>query len=85
MNNTTKDMTNEEQLVNWINQVKFKKSLFGGVNERDVWKKLTELHALYQAALQAERVRYDTLLSQYQSSKVTTLDEGDISITERTE
>ena len=36
----------------------------GGVNEADVWKKIAELNALYEAALSAERARYDALLKE---------------------
>ncbi|MCF0123442.1 MAG: hypothetical protein HUJ67_04960 [Ruminiclostridium sp.] len=46
----------------WLEQVRFKRRLFGGVDEADVWKKLQELNELYEAALLAERARYDALL-----------------------
>ena len=42
--------------------------MFGGVDEADVWKKLEELNGLYDEALLAERVRYDTLIEQYRKS-----------------
>lgn len=48
----------------WLKQVRFKKSAFGGVNEADVWKKIAELNTLYEAALSAERARYDALLAE---------------------
>lgn len=54
----------EDQINAWLKQVKFKKSLFGGVKEEDVWKKLQELHALYREAIRGERLRYDALLEQ---------------------
>lgn len=53
-----------QQLLDWHKHVRFKKNLFGGVKESDVWKKLGELNALYTQALAAERTRYDALLSQ---------------------
>ena len=40
----------------------FRHQVFGGVNEVDVWQKIEELNNLYEAALMAERARYDTLL-----------------------
>lgn len=59
-------MNSEQQRVyDWLRTVKFKKMTFGGVDEADVWKKIGELNALYDAALCAERVRYDTLLEQF--------------------
>lgn len=53
-----------ESVVEWLKKVKFKKTLFGGVDERDVWKKLDELNVLYNEALVAERARYDALLAE---------------------
>lgn len=60
----TADPLNHEQerMQKWLKQVRFKKTLFGGVNEADLWKKIAELNSLYEAALSAERTRYDVLL-----------------------
>lgn len=52
----------QERIRKWLKQVRFRKSTFGGVNEADVWKKIAELNTLYEAALSAERARYDALL-----------------------
>lgn len=54
----------QQRILDWLKKVKFKKNTFGGVIEADVWKKLGELNNMYNAALMAERVRYDTLLEQ---------------------
>lgn len=74
-------MNSEQQRVyDWLRAVKFKKMAFGGVDEADVWKKIGELNALYDAALCAERVRYDTLLEQAyaaQQSAPNTWKDGD--------
>lgn len=51
-----------ENVTEWLKKVRFKKKLFGGVDERDVWKKIDELNNLYSNALIAERARYDALL-----------------------
>lgn len=51
----------QRRIAHWLKQVKFRKSLFG-VSERDVWKKISELNDMYNAALIAERARYDALL-----------------------
>lgn len=40
-----------EEILQWIKNVKFKKNLFGGVKESDVWKKIEELNNLYEQAL----------------------------------
>jgi hypothetical protein len=52
----------DEQMREWLRTVKFRKCLFGGVSEADVWKKLAELNNLYEAALRTERARYDARL-----------------------
>lgn len=54
----------QKRIRQWLKQVRFRKTLFGGVDERDVWKKIGELNELYNAALIAERARYDALLEQ---------------------
>ncbi|MDO4649990.1 MAG: hypothetical protein Q4B26_15225 [Eubacteriales bacterium] len=53
------------EMLNWMKKVKFRKAMFGGVDESDVWRKLEELNNLYEAALLSERTRYDTLLQAY--------------------
>ncbi|MCC8045521.1 MAG: hypothetical protein LIP12_08505 [Clostridiales bacterium] len=57
-----------QKMLDWLRTVKFKKTLFGGVKEADVWKKLEELNRLYEASLIAERARYDALLEEQAKS-----------------
>ena len=57
-----------EKLVQWLKTVKFRKVLFGGVDEMQLWKKLEELNRLYEAAISAERARYDALVQAYTES-----------------
>ena len=52
----------QEKLHRWLQTVKFRKVLFGGIDETQMWKKLEELDRLYEAAISAERARYDALL-----------------------
>lgn len=54
----------QRRIAQWLKQVKFRKTLLGGVSERDVWKKIGELNEMYNVALTAERARYDALLEQ---------------------
>ena len=54
----------QKRIQMWLKQVRFQKAAFGGVKEADVWKKIGELNAMYEALLTAERVRYDTLLAE---------------------
>lgn len=71
-NNETAEPLNHEQerIQKWLKQVHFKRAFFGGVDEADLWKKIAELNTLYEAALSAERARYDALLAQRCGSAV---------------
>ena len=55
-------------IIQWYKTVKFRKKLLGGVDEAAMWKKLEELYALYEAAIRAERTRYNVLLEQQTGS-----------------
>lgn len=57
------------QIINWLQEVRFRKQLFGGVNEQDVWKKIEQLNQMYEAALRAERIRFDVLLSESREAR----------------
>ena len=58
----------KEAIIQWFRTVKFRKNLLGGVDEAAMWKKLEELYALYEAAIRAERTRYNVLLEQQTGS-----------------
>ncbi len=65
----TKALNHEqEKLRQWFQEVKFRKVLFGGVDEIQLWKKLEELNQIYETSLSAERARYDALLADHQKS-----------------
>lgn len=76
---TDKQSMNSEQekIVEWLKKVHFKKQPFGGVSEADVWKKIDELNKLYDAALMAERIRYETLLNEARTGDSPYGKEGD--------
>ena len=58
-------MTKEEQrIAKWLRKLKFRKRLFGGVSEANVWRRIGELNELYERALIAERARYDALIEE---------------------
>lgn len=67
--------TEQQELIEWLKTVKFKPAVFGGVNESDVWKKLEQLNRLYEAALIAERARYNALLAAYVQNTNAKLDQ----------
>jgi hypothetical protein len=52
----------EARIASWIEKVKFRRQIFGGVSQADVFKKIGELNDMYKQALIAERARYDALL-----------------------
>ena len=54
----------EERIANWLREVKFRKKVFGGVDEADVWQKINALNDIYKEAWIAERARYDALLAE---------------------
>ena len=62
------DLQEEQRIAQWLKKVRFRRQIFGGVSERDVWKKIGELNAMYQQALVAERARYDALLQEARTS-----------------
>ena len=65
----TKALNHEqEKLRQWFQEVKFRKVLFGGVDEIQLWKKLEELNQIYETSLSAERARYDALIADQQKS-----------------
>ena len=53
----------QQEILEWLRKVKFRKKLLGGVDEVQLWKKLEELYGLYANAIRAERARYDALLN----------------------
>ena len=58
-----KSWQQENRIVKYLQQLKFKKKLFG-VDEADVWKKIQELNHMYEESLKWERKRYDLLLKE---------------------
>lgn len=66
-----------KELIKWFQTVKFRKKLIGGIDESHLWKRLEELNNLYEAALKAERIRYDVLLREYTKSSSVLTDENE--------
>ncbi|MBQ8200167.1 MAG: hypothetical protein IJZ74_00190 [Clostridia bacterium] len=56
----------QKKIADWLGKLKLRKVMFGGVSEKQVWKRIGELNEMYQAMLQAERARYEVLLHQQQ-------------------
>ena len=54
----------EKRIADWLQKVKFRKRIFGGVDEADVWEKFHVLNDMYREAWIAERARYDALLAE---------------------
>ena len=59
----------EEKIAGFLQKVKFRKQIFGGVSEKDVWTKIRELNDMYRQALLAERIRYDALIAEHDREK----------------
>jgi len=54
----------EAKIASWLRDVKFRRQIFGGVSERDVWTKISQLNEMYNQAILAERARFDALLAE---------------------
>ena len=54
----------EARIAGWLKTVKFRKQIFGGVSQADVFRKIGELNDMYREALIAERARCDALMAE---------------------
>lgn len=55
-----------QAVTEYLEKLRFRRQIFGGVSEADVWRRLDEINRMYEEALRAERIRYDVLLKQQQ-------------------
>ena len=58
----------EKAVLDWIENVKFKRRRFGGVDEADVWRKIEELNRLYEKLLIADRAKYTVVIRSLQKA-----------------
>lgn len=54
----------QQKIADWLGKMKLRKVTFGGVSEKQVWKRIGELNEMYQQMLALERARYEVLLHQ---------------------
>ena len=59
----------EDKISGFLQKVKFRKRIFGGISEKDVWTKIGELNEMYRQALLAERIRCDALIAEHDRNK----------------
>lgn len=52
----------QKKIAAWLKKLKLRRVIFGGVSEKQVWKCIGELNAMYQDMLEVERARYEALL-----------------------
>lgn len=55
---------NMDDIAEVFKTMKFKKKFFGGVDERDVWKKLDKLQKEYRSAYEMQQERYEARLQE---------------------
>lgn len=48
-----------EDVAHYIKGMHFRKKLFGGLDEADVWKKIEALHKQYEAVFLAQELRHE--------------------------
>ena len=53
----------QREIYEWLSNLKFRKKIFGGVDEADVWSKIGELNALYEKLLIAERAKSSSCIA----------------------
>ena len=53
---------NMQEIAKLFEQLKFRKKLIGGVDERDVWRKLEALQKEYRKLYEAREAKFKTLL-----------------------
>lgn len=53
-----------KEIAVYIKQMRFRKKLFGGVDESDVWRQLSDLHREYQTAFDAQKEVNKALLKE---------------------
>ncbi|MBW4827420.1 MAG: hypothetical protein KZY61_07445 [Clostridiaceae bacterium] len=58
----------QKKIAEWLENIRFRKQFFGGVSEQDVWKKIGKLNDMYEAALNAERIRYNIMIENYKKT-----------------
>lgn len=56
--------TNMEEIALYIKQMRFKKKMFGGVQEMDVWRKVEQLHQQYESVFAVQQALYQQQLAQ---------------------
>lgn len=54
----------QQKIARWLKTMKLRPVMLGGVSEKQVWKRIGELNAMYQEMLAIERARYEMLLHQ---------------------
>lgn len=55
---------NMDELTELFRNLKFKKTLFGGVKEIDVWKQLDRLQKEYRSAYETQQACYEARLQE---------------------
>ena len=56
---------NMDDIAEIFRKTKFRKKLFGGVDEQDVWKKLDDIQKAYRSAYEAQAARYEAILDEH--------------------
>lgn len=48
-----------EDVAHYIEKMRFRKKLFGGVDEADVWRQIEALHREYEAVFLAQELQHE--------------------------
>lgn len=55
---------NMEDIAELFQGLRFKRQIFGGVDEKDVWKQLDMIQKEYRSAYEIQQERYETRLQE---------------------
>lgn len=58
-----------EDVAAYIEAMRFRKKLFGGLDEADVWQKIEALHREYEAVFLAQEIRWQEAVERRSGGK----------------
>lgn len=63
------DDKSKENISQILSNMKFKKKIFGGVDEIDVWKKIEMLQIEYEKEFDLQAQKYEAIISNLKADK----------------
>lgn len=54
----------KKEIADYLKNIKFRKKLFGGADEYDVWRKIKKLDEMYQKEIEKQKLQYEALIAE---------------------